>query len=150
MRTINLIVVHCTATPEGRDVTTADIDRQHRQRGFTSIGYHYVIYRDGTLHLGRPVTEVGAHVRGYNRYSIGVAYVGGLASDGRTPKDTRTPEQRQALRNLLARLKSRFAGARICGHRDLSPDLNRDGRIEPSEWLKACPCFDATAEYKDL
>lgn len=115
MRTINLIVVHCTATPEGRDVTTADIDRQHRQRGFTSIGYHFVIYRDGTLHLGRPVTEVGAHVRGYNRYSIGVAYVGGLASDGRTPKDTRTPEQRQALRNLLARLKSRFTGARICG-----------------------------------
>ena len=150
MRTINLIVVHCTATPEGRDVTTADIDRQHRQRGFTSIGYHYVIYRDGTLHLGRPVTEVGAHVRGYNRYSIGVAYVGGLASDGRTPKDTRTPEQRQALRNLLARLKSRFTSARICGHRDLSPDVNRDGRIEPSEWLKACPCFDATAEYKDL
>lgn len=150
MRTINLIVVHCTATPEGRDVTTADIDRQHRQRGFTSIGYHYVIYRDGTLHLGRPVTEVGAHVRGYNRYSIGVAYVGGLASDGRTPKDTRTPEQRQALRNLLTRLKNRFTGARICGHRDLSPDLNRDGRIEPSEWLKACPCFDATAEYKDL
>lgn len=150
MRTINLIVVHCTATPEGRDVTTADIDRQHRQRGFTSIGYHYVIYRDGTLHLGRPVTEVGAHVRGYNRYSIGVAYVGGLASDGRTPKDTRTPEQRQALRNLLARLKSRFTGARICGHRDLSPDVNRDGRIEPSEWLKACPCFDATAEYKNL
>ena len=150
MRTINLIVVHCTATPEGRDVTTADIDRQHRQRGFTSIGYHYVIYRDGTLHLGRPVTEVGAHVRGYNRYSIGVAYVGGLASDGRTPKDTRTPEQRQALRNLLARLKSRFTGARNCGHRDLSPDVNRDGRIEPSEWLKACPCFDATAEYKDL
>lgn len=150
MRTINLIVVHCTATPEGRDVTTADIDRQHRQRGFTSIGYHYVIYRDGTLHLGRPVTEVGAHVRGYNRYSIGVAYVGGLASDGRTPKDTRTPEQRQALRNLLARLKSRFTEARICGHRDLSPDMNRDGRIEPSEWLKACPCFDATAEYKDL
>ena len=150
MRTINLIVVHCTATPEGRDVTTADIDRQHRQRGFTSIGYHYVIYRDGTLHLGRPVTEVGAHVRGYNRYSIGVAYVGGLASDGRTPKDTRTPEQRQALRNLLARLKSRFTSACICGHRDLSPDVNRNGRIEPSEWLKACPCFDATAEYKDL
>lgn len=150
MRTINMIVVHCTATPEGRDVTTADIDRAHRLRGFTRIGYHYVIYRDGSLHLGRPVTEVGAHVRGYNRYSIGVAYVGGLASDGRTPKDTRTPEQRQALRRLLARLKARFPGARICGHRDLSPDVNHDGRIEPSEWLKACPCFDATAEYKDV
>ena len=90
MRKINLIVVHCTATPEGRDVTVADIDRMHRARGWKKIGYHYVVYRDGSVHEGRPVNEVGAHVYGHNANSIGVVYVGGVAKDGKTAKDTRT------------------------------------------------------------
>ena len=79
MRKVNLIVVHCTATPEGRDVTVADIDRMHRAKGWKCIGYHYVVYRDGSVHAGRPVSEVGAHVYGHNANSIGVAYVGGAA-----------------------------------------------------------------------
>ena len=81
MRKVNLIVVHCTATPEGRDVTVADIDRMHRAKGWKCIGYHYVVYRDGSVHAGRPVSEVGAHVYGHNANSIGVAYVGGAAKD---------------------------------------------------------------------
>ena len=150
MRKINLIVVHCTATPEGRDVTVADIDRMHRARGWKKIGYHYVVYRDGSVHEGRPVNEVGAHAYGRNANSIGVVYVGGVAKDGKTAKDTRTPAQRRALTDLLRKLKKQYPGARICGHRDLSPDLNHDGKIEPSEWVKACPCFNAEEEYEKL
>ena len=150
MRKINLIVVHCTATPEGRDVTVADIDRMHRKKGWKKIGYHFVIYRDGSVHAGRPVTEVGAHVYGHNANSLGVAYVGGVAKDGKTPKDTRTPAQKRMLNDLLRKLVKQFPGSRICGHRDLSPDLNHDGKIEPNEWVKACPCFDAQEEYKDI
>lgn len=150
MRKINLIVVHCTATPEGREVTVADIDKMHRARGWRMIGYHYVVYLDGSVHVGRPVAQIGAHVYGHNRYSIGVAYVGGVAKDGKTPKDTRTAAQKQALVNLLRKLKMQYPGSRICGHRDLSTDLNKDGKIEPREWVKACPCFDAEKEYANL
>lgn len=150
MRKINLIVVHCTATPEGKDVTVADIDRMHKARGWKGIGYHFVVYRDGSVHVGRPVAEVGAHVYGHNANSIGVVYVGGLTADGKKSKDTRTPEQKRALVGLLKKLRQQFPGSRICGHRDLSPDLNHDGIIEPSEWVKNCPCFDAEKEYKSL
>lgn len=135
MRKINLIIVHCTATPEGRDYTVSTIDQWHRQRGFDCIGYHYVVYRDGTVHPGRSLYKVGAQCKGHNTDSIGVCYVGGLAKDG-SPKDTRTPEQRDALVNLLMRLKRQFPGAVIRGHRDFA--------------AKACPSFDATAEYKAI
>ncbi len=82
--------------------------------------------------------------------SIGVCYIGGLAKDGKTPKDTRTAGQKDSLRRLLIELKRKYPSAIICGHRDLSPDLNHDGKIEPNEWVKACPCFDAQEEYKDI
>jgi len=92
----------------------------HRARGWKKIGYHYVVYRDGSVHEGRPVNEVGAHVYGHNANSIGVVYVGGVAKDGKTAKDTRTPAQRRALTDLLRKLKKQYPGARICGHRDHS------------------------------
>lgn len=149
MRKINLIVVHCSATREGQKVTVEDITRWHKQRGFDTIGYHYVVYADGTVHEGRPITVPGAHVQGYNANSIGVCYIGGLDKNGQS-KDTRTLEQKDALVLLLARLKRQFPLARICGHRDLSPDKNKNGKIEPWEWLKACPCFDASEEYKGI
>lgn len=138
MRTINEIIVHCTATPEGREVTVADIDAWHRKRvpPFRCIGYHFVVYLDGTVHRGRPVEEVGAHCLGHNNHSVGVCYVGGLASDGTTPEDTRTEAQRRSLRALLASLRQKFPQAVIHGHRDFAK--------------KACPCFDATTEYADL
>lgn len=150
MRQINLIVVHCSATPEGRDVTAADINRMHIARGFKKIGYHYVVRLDGTVETGRKENEIGAHAKGYNANSIGVCYVGGLASDGKTPKDTRTPAQKSALKKLLHTLKQRYPDARIVGHRDLSPDTNHNGKVDKWEWIKACPCFDAIPEYANI
>lgn len=151
MRTIAEIAVHCTATPAGREQSVADITRMHRARGFATIGYHYLVGLDGTVHTGRPVDQVGAHVESHNLRSIGVAYVGGLAVGGKRAEDTRTPAQRTALRALLAQLLRRFPTIRsIKGHRDYSPDLDHDGQIEPNEWIKQCPCFDAIPEYRGL
>jgi len=148
LRTINKIIIHCSATPEGKDYTVEDIDRDHRKRGFAKIGYHYVIYRDGTIHQGRKESEVGAHARGYNANSIGVCYIGGLARDGKTTKDTRTQAQRDALVRLLRELVIRYPDAEILGHRDLSPDKNGDGIVSPNEYIKGCPSFDAKKEYR--
>ncbi len=136
MRSINEIIVHCTATPEGRNVRTSQIDSWHRQRGFRCIGYHYVVYLDGTVAKGRPASETGAHCLGHNAHSIGVCYVGGLTRDGSRSADTRTPEQKASLRSLLRRLRREYPKSRIRSHRDFA--------------AKACPCFDATAEYADL
>lgn len=135
-RKITEIIVHCSATPEGKDFTAADITRWHKQRGFRTIGYHYVVYRDGSVHLGRPEGEIGAHCTGHNAVSIGVCYIGGLAADGKTAKDTRTKEQREALTMLLRRLRAKYPNAKIYGHRDFA--------------AKACPSFDARKEYASL
>ena len=88
MRKIKEIIIHCSATKEGRNFTVADIDRWHRERGFFCIGYHFVIYRDGSIHVGRSVEEVGAHCKGHNTVSIGVCYIGGLPrmASRRTPE----------------------------------------------------------------
>lgn len=133
-RNITEIIVHCSATPEGRDYTVDDIRRWHRERGFNDIGYHYVIYRDGSVMPGRDVDISGAHCEGHNSCSIGVCYIGGVASDGRTAKDTRTYEQKAALMSLLLDLRGMYPKARIYGHRDFA---NKD-----------CPSFDATREYR--
>ena len=136
MRTIKEIIVHCTATPEGRNVTVADIDKWHKQRGWAGIGYHYVVYLDGTIHEGRAESKIGAHCVGHNKISIGVVYVGGMDKDMKKAKDTRTDAQKKSLRLLLKTLKGRFPDAKIYGHRDFA--------------AKACPSFDATKEYADL
>lgn len=149
MRKINYIVLHCSASKPGQKLTVSDIDKMHRARGWKKIGYHYVIYPDGSLHQGRELSEAGAHVAGHNADSIGICYVGGLDAQGK-PADTRTEEQRATLYYLLQRLKEQFPQAEILGHRDFSPDLNGNGRIEPWEYMKACPCFDARAEYENL
>ena len=135
MREIDKIIVHCTATPAGRDHTAAEIGNWHRARGFDGIGYHYLVRTDGTVEPGREESRAGAHCRGYNARSIGVAYVGGIGSGG-LPADTRTPAQRAALLRLLAALRARYPAAKIHGHRDFA--------------AKACPCFDATLEYASL
>ena len=82
MRKITQIIIHCSATPEGKDYTVADIDRWHKARGFKMIGYHYVIYRDGSIHTGRPLEMVGAHCKGHNAHSIGICYIGGARPQG--------------------------------------------------------------------
>ena len=131
MRKICKIIVHCSATAEGRDFGAADIDRWHRERGFEMIGYHYVVRLDGRVETGRPEGRVGAHCLGHNSDSIGVCYIGGLTRKGR-PADTRTEAQRRALRALCAKLQARYRGATLHGHREFA--------------AKACPCFD----IKDL
>lgn len=136
MRTINEIIVHCTATPEGRDFSVAQIDACHRQRGFNGIGYHYVVYRDGSVHEGRAVEKVGAHCLNHNKHSIGVCYVGGMTADNKRPKDTRTEAQKAALVALLKELKAKYPKATIHGHCEFAN--------------KACPCFDAKEEYKEI
>ena len=135
MRKITEIIVHCTATPEGRWHTVADVDHWHRQRGFFGIGYHFLVLLDGTIATGRPLWRVGAHCTGHNTHSVGICYVGGLDAQGK-PKDTRTPEQRKAMLQLIQLLKSVFVGATVYGHRDFA--------------AKACPCFDAKKEYDGM
>lgn len=133
-------IIHCSATPEGKDYTVADITRWHKARGFVTIGYHYVIYRDGSVHVGRPENQVGAHCTGHNNKSIGICYIGGCEAkkraDGRYHgKDTRTPAQKTALRNLLIQLRAKYPKATIHGHCEFAN--------------KSCPSF-SVSEYKDI
>lgn len=132
-REINKIIVHCSATREGQDISVETIKDWHLKRGWSDIGYHYVIDINGVLHTGRPIERTGAHCKGHNTGSIGVCYVGGVEADGKTPKDTRTKEQKAALDNLLYLLTDIFAGATIHGHNEFAS--------------KACPSFDVQAEY---
>lgn len=141
MRRIDLIVIHCTATREDRRFTEEMLDEYHRSLGYDGCGYHYYIRRDGNVISMRPLDQVGAHTRGYNSHSIGIAYEGGLNSFG-NPEDTRTAWQRNSLQMLVSSLLLRFPESQVLGHRDLSPDLNGNGRVDPQEWIKACPCFD--------
>ena len=153
---IDAIIVHCSATQEGRAFDWRDIDRMHVQRGFKCIGYNFVITIDGQVQTGRSLSIPGAHCntkgfsgRSYNRHSIGICYIGGLDKHGKA-KDTRTDAQKKALRELIAKLVQEYPIKEILGHRDTSPDLDGDKIVEPFEWIKQCPCFDASKEYKDL
>lgn len=146
MRKIDLIVIHCSATRADRSLTPDDLETQHRRRGFNGTGYHYYIRKDGTVHITRPIERIGAHVKGWNTSSVGICYEGGLDCHGR-PADTRTLAQRATLHLLVHQLLETFPGSRVCGHRDLSPDRNGNGEIEPEEWIKACPCFEVKAEF---
>ena len=148
-REVNLIVVHCSATRVDRDITARDIDSFHRVCGFSSWGYHYYVRKDGSIEKMRDESEPGAHASGHNRDSIGLCYEGGLDVNGR-PADTRTAAQKRTLVALLRSLRADYPGARIVGHRDLSPDVNGNGRVDKWERTKECPCFDAAEEYADL
>lgn len=134
------LILHCAATPEGRDYDVNFIDRIHKGNGWNCIGYNYVIYRDGTIHEGRPVDTVGAHASELNYVSVGICYIGGCATDGKTPKDTRTPAQKQSMYELVEYLLDKY-------HLSLS-DVH--GHYESA--AKACPSFKIEtfrAEYKE-
>jgi N-acetylmuramoyl-L-alanine amidase len=150
-REVDLIVIHCSATKENTDYTREELERDHRARGFAKGGYHRYITKDGAVHKLREFFEVGAHVAGHNSRSIGICYEGGLDERGK-PKDTRTEAQMEALIKTITEAVSYGNGKvkRIVGHRDLSPDTNGNGIVEPHEWVKLCPCFEAEPEYKYL
>ncbi len=167
---IDAIVIHCSATPEGREVTLEDIDAMHKAKGWKMVGYNYVIELDGTVRVGRPLTISGAHCntngvsgRPYNSHSIGICYIGGVEGEKNSkgvivpklnarghaiPKDTRTPAQKIALQKLVFELLDKYPNIKeVIGHRDASPDKNRDGKITRNEWIKDCPCFDVRSEF---
>lgn len=133
MRKIDKIILHCSATKEGQPFTVEDIDTWHKTRGFARIGYHHVVYLDGSVHKGRDESLIGAHCLGQNATSIGVCYIGGLDSQGK-PKDTRTPQQKMALDKLIEELKTKYPQAKVFGHNEFA--------------AKACPCFDVKKEYR--
>lgn len=138
MRQIKEIILHCSATPENKDFHASDIDRWHKQRGFNSIGYHFVITLDGTIERGRPIEKAGAHTTGHNSYSIGICYIGGVEKNGKTPKDTRTTEQKLAMYQLVYQLLQQYPKATVSTH---------------NMWAnKACPSFKIETflkEYED-
>lgn len=132
MREITEIIIHCSATKEGHPFFAADIDRWHKAQGWSGIGYHYVIDIDGKVETGRAEYQTGAHAKGHNANSIGICYIGGLDINGK-PKDTRTPEQRKSLMELVARLKVKYPKATVHGHNEFAN--------------KACPCFNVRKEF---
>ena len=148
MRFINLIVVHCSATRCDRCYTEHDLTTDHLRRGFSGAGYHFYIRKNGDIKTLRPIGQPGAHVKNHNAHSVGICYEGGLDERGH-PADTRTDFQKHSLRVLVMLLLRDYPGSRLCGHRDLSPDLDCNGEIEPEEWIKACPCFDAASILQD-
>ena len=145
-RPMHTIVVHCSATRENKDYNKEDIKKWHLQRGFKDVGYHFIIKIDGTIEIGRPLNQVGAHVTNNNTGSIGICYIGGLDSNGKS-KDTRTDEQKESLLNLITLLKDNINIKEIKGHRDYSKDLNGNGKIDKFEYIKDCPCFEVKDEY---
>ena len=136
MRNVNEIIVHCSATREGQQVSVDTIRDWHLAKGWTDIGYHFYIELDGTIKKGRDIDKTGAHCKGHNRNSIGICYCGGVEADGKTPKDTRTQEQKDSLLNVLKTLKAMYPEAVIYSHSEFA--------------AKACPSFDATEEYENI
>lgn len=137
MKKIKRLIVHCSATRENQHIDIETIRKWHVDgRGWSDVGYHYVIYLDGTIAKGRADSRQGAHCLKSNAFSLGICYIGGVETDGKTPKDTRTEAQKESLNHLLHTLKAMHPDAIIHGHRDFA--------------AKACPSFDATLEYKPI
>lgn len=147
----NFIVVHCAATGPHQDVGVTEIRQWHLARGFSDIGYHYVIRRNGVRELGRPTWAVGAQVEGYNYESVGVCLVGGVDEHGQ-PANNFTPEQMTTLEATIRGLLVEYPGCVIMGHHDMpaAPDATvtqiLDHHLHCVE--KACPSFDAISWWK--
>lgn len=137
MRQIEYIIVHCSATKADMDITAADIDRWHRQKGWKGCGYHYIIRRNGLIEKGRAENIAGAHCKGKNSKSIGICLIGGVATDGKTPEANYTDAQMRALQDITEQLVVRYPKAIVKGHRDFNSS-------------KECPCFDAESWWKGV
>ena len=136
MRLVKEIIIHCSATREEQQVSVDTIRDWHLAKGWNDIGYHFYIDLDGTINKGRDIDKMGAHCKGHNRNSIGICYCGGVEADGKTPKDTRTQEQKDSLLNVLKTLKAMYPESVIYSHNEFAN--------------KACPSFDATEEYENI
>ena len=147
MRTIKYIFVHCTASSQNWGVK--ELSAEFKAKGWKDPGYHYVITADGALHQMLAIENVSNGVRGYNSVAINIAYVGGIDAKGKAI-DNRTSAQKKALRTAIMQLHKKFPQAKIMGHRDISPDKNHNGKVDPYERIKECPCFDAMIEYSDI
>lgn len=147
MRNINYIAVHCTASHQS--MTIEGLKQEFKRKGWVNPGYHYVVSPDGKITQLLDEDKVSNGVKGFNSVSINVAYIGGIDTNGKAT-DNRTDAQKASLRSLLKMLHKKYPTAVIQGHRDFSPDLNKDGKITPNEWMKACPCFNAKEEYVNL
>ena len=147
MRQIKYIAVHCTAGSQKQSIE--DLRAEFRRKGWKKPGYHFVVKPDGGIVQMLDEEEVSNGVKGYNSVIINVAYIGGIDAQGKAT-DNRTEAQKQSLENLLRILRGKYPKAVIQGHRDFSPDLNGNGKIEKCEWIKACPCFDAKEEYAHI
>lgn len=147
MRNIQYIAVHCTASHQSQ--TIEGLKQEFKRKGWVNPGYHYVISPDGKITQLLDEDKVSNGVKGFNSVSINVAYIGGIDVNGK-PIDNRTDAQKASLRSLLKMLQKKYPTAVIQGHRDFSPDLNKDGKITPNEWMKSCPCFNAKEEYANL
>ena len=147
MRKIERIFIHCTAGSQRQ--TVDDLRAELKAKKWRNPGYHYVVLSDGAVRqlLGEQFVSNG--VKGYNSTSINVAYTGGIDADGKAV-DNRTEAQKTSLVRLLKELRVRYPKAEIMGHRDISPDTNGNGIVDPWERIKECPCFDAITEYKDI
>ena len=133
MRTIDKIIIHCSATPEGRDISTETIRSWHvKGNGWSDIGYHFVIELDGAVKNGRALHKMGAHTRGENAHSIGVCYVGGIDKN-KNAKDTRTDAQKDSLNKLISALMLDHSEASVHAQNEIS--------------AKACPSFDVQKEF---
>jgi len=162
MRNIDLIVGHCSATAIDESYTVEQLERDHKNRNFSAIGYHYYIRRDGTIHKCRPLEKIGAHAKGHNTGSVAWCYEGGIIAGGRAniashAKDTRTEAQKKSIKEVIKEIYNFFGDyqdmseVKILGHRDLSPDLDGNGKITPNEYMKQCPCYDVESEnYESL
>ena len=147
MRNIKYIAVHCTASHQS--MTIEGLKQEFKRKGWVNPGYHYVVSPDGKISQLLDEDKVSNGVKGFNAVSINVAYIGGIDTNGK-PIDNRTDAQKASLRSLLKMLHKKYPTAVIQGHRDFSPDLNKDGKITSNEWMKACPCFNAKEEYANL
>ena len=140
------VCIHCSATPEGSRLTFNQCKRMHKKKGWRDIGYNVYIEIDGTIHFGRPFGSSLAHASGFNTGYLAMCYEGGLDHNCK-PKDTRTSAQKQSMLVIKLLWGKMFIITEWMGHRDLSPDLNNDGKITKNEWLKNCPCFDVKSEF---
>lgn len=147
MRNIKYIAVHCTASHQS--MTIEGLKQEFKRKGWANPGYHYVVSPDGKITQLFDEDKISNGVKGYNSVTINVAYIGGIDTNGK-PIDNRTDAQKASLRSLLKMLHKKYPTAVIQGHRDFSPDLNKDGKITSNEWMKACPCFNAKEEYSNL